>query len=205
MLAYYLLGVALGAGSSVIPGPCGLAVIDAATRLGTRRAIATAIGSGLGDLSYAAVGVFGIGQILAEHHALVTIMLAIGGSVLIVYGLGCLYRRPPDRVATPVGSLGGLAVGFATLVSNPGVLVTWSVVVGTQVASGTHAEQLCAVIGIGSGSLAWFVGMAYVASRGRAVLGGHLQRIVQLVGLLIVAYGMMSIGRAVDVLRGSFD
>ena len=146
MLAYYLLGVLLGAGSSVVPGPCGLVVIDAATRLGVRRAVATAIGSGLGDLTYAAVGVFGVGHVLAADRELVTIILAISGVVLIAYGLACLRGRPVGREA-PVHPLGGVVVGFATLVCNPGALVTWSAIVGTQLAATTPLEKACAVLG----------------------------------------------------------
>ncbi len=197
MVAYYLLGVVLGAGSSVIPGPCGLAVIDAATRLGRRRAVATAVGSGLGDLFYAAVGVFGVGRVLASDRTLVAVMLAIGGIVLIAYGVTCIRRRPM-RCEAPDRPLGGLLVGFATLICNPGALVTWSAGVGTQIAGATHTEQLCAVIGIGCGSLAWFVGMAVLSARGSAVLGAHaMHRVVQLVGGLIVVGGVLSVARAI--------
>ncbi|HEX5060982.1 MAG TPA: LysE family transporter [Kofleriaceae bacterium] len=195
MLAYYLLGVVLGAGSSVVPGPCGLAVIDAATRLGSRRAIATAIGSGLGDLTYAALGVFGIGQVLARDRELVAIMLAASGVVLIGYGLACLRGRPVASEAE-ARSLGGIVVGFATLVCNPGALLMWSSI-GIQIATATRAEHVCAVFGIGSGSAAWFVAMAVLSARCNRVLGERMHRVVQVIGCLIVAYGAVSLARAV--------
>jgi threonine/homoserine/homoserine lactone efflux protein len=196
LVAYYLVGVVLGAGSSVIPGPCGLAVIDAGVRHGRRRAVATAAGAGLGDLSYAALGVFGIGRLLAHDRGLVVATLAVSGAVLIVYGLRCLRWRPV-ACTRPRHPLGGLLVGFATLVCNPGALVTWSAIVGTQLAGATPAAQLCAVIGIASGSLGWFTAMAYVSTRGKHVLVGRLQPFVQLVGGMLLIYGTVSIARAV--------
>jgi threonine/homoserine/homoserine lactone efflux protein len=193
--ASYLLGVALGAGSSVVPGPCGLAVIDAATRLGLRRAVATAIGSGLGDLTYAALGVFGAGAVVSREPALETMCLAISGAVLVGYGVATLcgwFRRRPATT----GTLGGVAVGFATLTCNPAALVTWSAIVGAQLADATRAAQTGAVLGIGTGSLLWFVGMAYVAHRGRDMMGPRMWRLVQVVASLMVAYGACSLARA---------
>lgn len=195
MLAYYLLGLLLGAGSSVIPGPCGLAVLDAATRIGLRRALATAIGAGLGDLVYAALGMFAVGHALAGNSELVAALLAFSGVVLIAFGVMCLCHRPPSR-SVPGRSLGGTIVGFATLVTNPGVLVTWSAV-GVSLADAPVTDQVATVIGIGSGSIAWFTLTAHLCTRGIRILEPHMRRIVQLVGSLIVVYGALSVARAV--------
>jgi threonine/homoserine/homoserine lactone efflux protein len=195
MPAHYLLGILLGAGSSVIPGPCGLAVLDAATRINLRRAVATAIGAGLGDLTYAALGMFAVGHLLSADSELAAGLLAIGGVVLIAFGLACMRHRPVPR-AVAVRSVGGMLVGFAALVTNPGVLVTWSAV-GASLVDAPTAEQASTVVGIGSGSLAWFIITAHLYARGIRVLAPHMRRIVQLVGLSIVAYGALSIARAV--------
>jgi threonine/homoserine/homoserine lactone efflux protein len=192
--AAYALGVALGAGSSVVPGPCGLAVIDAATRLGLRRAVATAIGAGLGDLTYAALGVFGAGAVITRAPALTTACIAFSSVALVAYGVATLCGWFRARRA-PSGSLGGVAVGFATLACNPAALVTWSAVVGVQLAAATRAEHAAAVLGIGTGSLAWFIGMACVAHRKRDAIGPRLQRLVQVVASLMVVYGACSLVR----------
>jgi threonine/homoserine/homoserine lactone efflux protein len=194
-LVYYLFGMILGAGSSVVPGPCGLTIIDAANRLGTKRAVATAIGASVGDLVYATLGVFGIGHVLARCPLLLACMFAASGAVLIVYGLSRLFSRPPAR-PTPAEPLGGLVVGFVTLICNPGALVTWSAVVGAQLSDVAFSDQLAAVLGIGSGSLIWFFGMAHASARGRILLGDRMHRIVQVVGSLIVVYGVLSVMRA---------
>jgi threonine/homoserine/homoserine lactone efflux protein len=196
MLAYWLLGFALGAGSSVIPGPCGLTVMHTATRTGLRRAVATAIGAGLGDLAYATLGVFGVGHMLARDRGLVSLMLALSGIVLITYGVMCLRWRPSRLRRTP-HLLGGLAIGFATLLSNPGSLVTWSAVVGTELSDAPWGHKLCAVVGIGVGSMMWFSLVAYVSARGTSYLGKSLHRIVPVFGGLICAYGVASLARAV--------
>ena len=195
VLAHYLLGVLLGAGSSVIPGPCGLAVLDAATRVSLRRAVETAIGAGLGDLAYAALGMFVVGHVLAANSELVAVLLAISGVVLIAFGVTCLCHRPITRVV-PVRPLGGTLVGFAALVTNPGVLVTWSAV-GVSLADAPAAEQAVTVVGIGSGSLAWFAITAHLCVRGIHILAPHMRRIARVAGSLIVAYGALSVARAV--------
>jgi threonine/homoserine/homoserine lactone efflux protein len=194
MLACYLLGVVLGAGSSVVPGPCGLAVIDAAARVGKRRAVATAIGSGLGDLAYGALGVLGVGHVVAGDAALVAHLLAASGVILIGYGLACLCRRRAARPAA-ASRFGGILVGFATLVCNPGALVMWSAV-GIHVSDASQGARVAAALGIGSGSLAWFVGMACAAARGNELLGARMHRVVDLVGGLIVGYGAITLARA---------
>ena len=196
MIEHFLAGVVLGAGSGVVPGPCGVTIIDAATRLGLRRAVATATGSGLGDLTYGALGVFGVGHVLRRDRDLVDALLVLSGLVLIGFGVACLRWRPVARTS-PARPLGGVVVGFLMLVCNPGALVAWSAVVGTRLADATPAEQLGAVLGIGTGSLAWFNGMACMAARGRAVVAPHLHRVLQDAGGLFVACGVVSVARAV--------
>ena len=55
VLALLALGLALGIGSSVVPGPCGIAVLASAQH-SRARAVATAFGASLGDAVYAGLG-----------------------------------------------------------------------------------------------------------------------------------------------------
>jgi threonine/homoserine/homoserine lactone efflux protein len=195
VIEYLVAGLAMGAASGVVPGPCGVTIIDAATRHGLGRAVATATGSGLGDLTYGALGVFGVGHVLRGSRALVDVLLVVSGLVLIGFGVACSRCRPVAD-ARPARPLGGLVVGFVTLVCNPGALVGWSAVVGTRLVDATVVEQLATVLGIGAGSLAWFNGMALMSARGRALVAPHLRRLRQVAGGAFVAVGVVSVARA---------
>ena len=59
----------------------------------------------------------------------------------------------------------------------------------------TEIEGLSAVIGVGAGSLAWFTGVAYLADHGKRVLGEKAIWITRVVGVLLVGYGVFSLGR----------
>ena len=200
MLAYLLLGLALGVASSVIPGPCGLAVIAAATHHGGRRAIATAFGAALGDAVYASLGVGGVGQVLTECAAAVPVLDAISGAMLILYGLHTLRRRPP-AVATsgpsrPGRAWLGLPVGLCLSLSNPAVLVTWVVLLGSALHGANVGGQVAAIAGITVGTAAWFGSVAVVAQRGVRTRGITIARITRVVCGLMIAYGGVLLARA---------
>jgi threonine/homoserine/homoserine lactone efflux protein len=193
MLAYLLLGLALGAGSSVLPGPCGLAVMTAACRRSLGRAIAIGAGAALGDLTYAALGIVGLGPVLARHPAIPPVLQAISGVALIAYGLMNLRGRP---AATRRPAVGGLLTGVGLLLANPGAFVTWVVVVGTALAGASPVEGWCAVVGICAGSCAWFSGVAWLTHRGHQRRGDGVLRVITVVSVLLVAGGALSLARA---------
>lgn len=200
MLASFALGVLLGAGSSVVPGPCGLAVMDAARHRGRRRAVATAAGAALGDGLYATLGVVGGGRLLARHPAIPSVLLAISGALLI--GLGTMHLRrnlcatPPAPAAARDAVIGGVGVGLATLLANPGALITWVVIVGAELHGASPEAQWSAVVGVAAGSFAWFTGVAHLAARGTQTALPTLQRITTLASGMLVAYGVVSLARA---------
>ncbi len=207
MLAYLVLGLVVGAGSSVIPGPCGLAVIRAATQRGLRRALGVALGAAGGDLTYASLGVLGVGPLLARHPALPPVLQAVSGMVLVGYGLRHLRGRAPtgsvdatDRQGDDRGGhrgevIRGLALGGATLLANPGAMLTWLVVLGSLLTGASTVEGLATAAGIGCGSCAWFVLMALVSHRGRN-RGPLVARITALVSSVLVTAGVLSLARA---------
>lgn len=202
MLAYLLLGLLLGAGSSVLPGPCGLAVMRAATHQGLARGIATGAGAALGDVTFAALGILGVGPFLARHPVLPPILQTVSGAVLIGYGIHHLRSRDRHaRAAAEIGSLDrrvarGFVLGLATLLGNPGAMLTWVVIVGSVLAGASSFEGWATVAGIGAGSGAWFTMMAVLTHRGRARFGELVARIATAVSCLLVASGFLSLVRA---------
>jgi threonine/homoserine/homoserine lactone efflux protein len=196
MLGAFALGVALGAGSSVVPGPCGLAVLEAARRHGLARAVATALGAALGDATYATLGIVGIGGVLVRHPAIPSVLLAISGAFLIGFGVLSLRGRISHR-ANRASSLGGVGVGLGCLLGNPGALVTWTVIVGAQLAREPPLEQASAIVGIATGTFAWFSGLARLSVRGDDDARGTLSRLTAVASALLIVFGVVSLTCAV--------
>jgi L-lysine exporter family protein LysE/ArgO len=193
LLAYGALGFGFGAGSSILPGPCGLAVLDAALRRGLPRALATSAGSALGDVTYASLGILGIGRLLAQHPDAIALLQALGGVALVAFGLASVSRRPPARATA--GTLGGFVVGYLTLLANPGAFVTWVLVVGGQLLAAPIAAQWCTVIGIGAGTFCWYSATAFLAIRGSRLLASP--HVPTFCGTLLVSFGVASLARVI--------
>lgn len=196
-----LLGLALGVASSVVPGPCGLSIIDGVVRgEPMRRAVATACGGALGDIVYASIGVGGVGPLLARDPVLPHVLQAISGAVLVAYGITKLVVPPPPR-ATVVRARGnarrGVALGFSLVAGNPAALVTWVIVVGSLLATATTAERWATVAGIGIGTAAWFTGLAYAARRGATTRAGLLVLLTKAVSIVLVGYGVVILSESV--------
>src|SRR5690606_35821460 len=90
----------------------------------------------------------------------------------------------------------GFVVGFALILMNPAALITWVVIVGSFLVDGTHSQGTAAAIGIGIGSFAWFSTVAYLADKGKRVLGEKAVWVTRIVAILLVLGGLFSFGRA---------
>lgn len=202
MVIYLLIGVALGVGSSIVPGPCGLAVIGAAVRHGRARAIATAVGAALGDATCASLGIIGTGRLLECHPVISPALQAISGVALIAYGTLYL-RQPPACVAAQTAihkgrAWRGVAVGFATLLANPAALVTWVLLVGSTLGTARGLAQGSAILGIALGTTAWFSGLGLVICRGATKSGLAVAQLTRAVCGLLIAYGTITLGRLIS-------
>jgi amino acid exporter len=202
VLAYLALGLFLGAGSSVMPGPCGLAVMNAASRRSLRRAVGVGAGAAFGDATYASLGLLGVGPLLSRFPSIPPVLQAVSGVALVAYGAHHLLGpRAETRVERDASSArgeltGGILVGIATLLSNPGALVTWVLIVGSLLANASPVEAWSTAIGIGAGSFAWFSLMATLTHRGLTTRGALLARITTVVSSVLVVGGLASLLRA---------
>lgn len=204
MISYFLIGAAIGALTGVPIGPVNVAVIENAYRHNLRRAIAVGFGGAFADMIYAGLGILGVGPYLNAHPNVPPILYGISGTVLIVYGLLTARTQPqnlrevraPTAGETGRGFLMGFMVGVALILLNPAAIITWVVIVGTYVTDVTRQEGLAASIGIGVGSFAWFTLVAYLADHGKRVLGDKSVWLMRIVGILLVGYGVFSLGKA---------
>lgn len=206
---FLLIGVAAGALTGVPIGPANVAVIDAAYRHTMRRAIAVATGAALADGLYAAGGVLGVTPLLRSYPSIPPILYAFSGVVLLVYGF-LTARSQPMQPAPPVAEHGvvdpaahrremwsGFTVGLALILLNPAAIVTWVVIMGSVIPAASTGEGLACALGVIMGSFGWFTLVAYLTQKGKSVLGEKAAWIPRVVGMLLMAYAVYLLVKAV--------
>lgn len=146
-----LAAAAVGCASSLLPGPCNLAIIDGALqRVPRRRLRSTALGGACGDLVYATLGALGLAALVASHRA---VLYACSGALLIAVGVHRLAVVPsPSRAFAGTGFVAGARLVLA----NPAVLLTWGVVVATLAGDRAPLLRTAVVLAIAGGSFAGF-------------------------------------------------
>jgi arginine exporter protein ArgO len=206
VLTYFIIGALIGILTGVPIGPANVAVIDSAYRYNLLRALAVGLGGAVADALYALLGILGVGPLLERHPGVPPVLYTISGVVLIVYGALTTRSQPVkavpsakrmDTAAEGHDVLAGFSLGVALIFLNPAAIVTWVVIVGSYMSGVTQAEGLSAVIGIGAGSLSWFTAVGYLADHGKRVLGDKAIWITRIVGVLLIGYGVFSLGRGV--------
>ncbi|MBL8627643.1 MAG: LysE family transporter [Myxococcales bacterium] len=178
-------GVALGVGSSLAPGPCGLAVLTATRHRQRRRALAIGVGAGLGDAACATLACAGVGTWLAGQAGSATMARVAGGAALLVCGLRA--RRAagqPAPARSARSRVPGVAVGFALLVANPGAVLMWAALVAAAVAALPALAPAPLIVGVTVGTTGWYALVASALGRSRRVA-----QLTRGVGALLAGYG----------------
>lgn len=204
MVSYFLLGALLGIITGIPIGPVNVAVIDSAYRHTLRRAIAVGFGGALADGIYAMLGILGMGPVLEQHPGVPPILYAVSGAVLLVYGVLTLRSKPipavtdvKERAPNPSGQMwSGFLLGVSLILLNPAAIVTWVVIVGSSMQGVATSPGISATIGVSVGSFLWFLCVAYLSNHGKKVLGDKAVWITRIVGILLIAYALFSMGRA---------
>ncbi len=209
---FLVIGVLAGALTGVPIGPVNVAVIDAAYRHTFRRAVAVGLGGALADMLYAGLGVLGVTPILRTYPSVLTILYAVSGVVLMVYGFLTARSQPPAAAGAdqphPDGSgvvdrrdfRQGFTVGVALILLNPAAVVTWVVIMGSMIPDANMWEGIACAIGVFIGSWSWFTLVAYLTQKGKNVLGDKAAWIPRVVGVLLMIYAVYLLGKAVKVL-----
>ena len=166
LLSAAIEGFLLGASLIVAIGAQNAFVL----RQGLARSHVLAVASicALSDLVLIAAGVGGLGTLVHEAPALLTVVSLGGAAFLAVYGL-MSFRRAirPGALAPADRSTAGLAATIATCLAltflNPHVYLDTVVLIGAL--SGRHPGAGAVAFGAGAGlaSVIWFYGLGYGA------------------------------------------
>ena len=153
--------------------------------------------------------------VLRDYPSIPPIMYAVSGVVLLVYGFLTARSQPVTPAATEptadqsVASASvamrkemwsGFSVGLLLIVLNPAAIVTWVVIMGQIIPTGTRVEGLACAIGVMIGSFSWFALVAYLTQKGKSVLGDKAAWIPRLVGIALMLYAVYLLGKAVKYL-----
>ena len=188
-------------------GPVNVAVIDGAYRHSLKRALGVGVGGGAADLAFAYLGLVWIGPWILSNPIVPPILYLLSGIVLVIYGFVTIRSQPMETTkpstgedAPPAASfLGGVFLGAVLIVLNPAALITWTVIVGSQpiMVDALHQEATACAIGVGVGSTMWFCTVAWLANKGKNILGHKMLLITRVVGALLVGYGVFSVIRSI--------
>jgi threonine/homoserine/homoserine lactone efflux protein len=208
---FLLIGLAAGALTGVPIGPANVAVIDAAYRHTLRRAIAVGLGSAVGDSIYAAAGVLGVTPVVQTYPSVLTILYAISGIVLLIYGF-LTARSQPVQPAVPASEPGasestvqrkevwsGFTVGLALIMLNPAAIVTWVIITTSMPAHDGWIQGIACAIGVFGGSWGWFSLVGYLTHKGKNVLGDKAAWIPRIIGMALMVYAVYLIAKAVKI------
>lgn len=202
-----LRGIVLGFVAGIPIGPVNAAVIDTAMRKCMVRALWIGIGGAFVDFVYSQIAVLGLKALFDDRPALQTLLLGLGGIVLVAFGYAtarnaAVDEGPAKEVRAPVvgrAALTAFATGILITVANPAALVSWVLLAGTVLADLTMGEAFMAGFGIFVGTSLWFLLIAWLAARGRVKLGQKSVWIPRAVGTLLVAYGAFLVVKATVV------
>jgi putative LysE/RhtB family amino acid efflux pump len=192
-----VLGLGLGALVAAQVGPVTLLLVRSVVRGALATGLAMAAAVGLVDALYATAGVAGAAPLL-QIGPLEMVLGLLGASVLVVLGARTLHAafrvrlggESEEEIATPRRAF---ATAFAATASNPLTIASWAAIFAATTTAGTTgsgASTVALLIGVGLGSLGWYVGLTCVVALARQRIGDRVVRIVDVIaGAGLVAFG----------------
>jgi putative LysE/RhtB family amino acid efflux pump len=186
------IGFGLGFLVALQLGPMSLFLIRSTLRGGLRTGLAIGAGIALTDLLYAAAGAAGAAPLLAVDAVRSTLRL-VGAAVLVWLGTRSIRAGLSDLPAGAREADESPYRAFQTAVgataANPTTILSW-VAVFSALPEDTAPVPL--VLGVGAGSLTWFVALASGVAAVRHALSRRAVQVADvLAGLGLVGFGVV--------------
>ena len=196
-------GMLLGLSVAAPVGPIGVLTIRRTIGDGFRMGFATGLGAATADTTYGLVAAFGltaIMSVLTDHADLIRL---VGGLMLLVIGLRGIWQgrsavhvdaAAARRTLTPAGSY-AQTVGL-TLTNPMTILAFIGMFAGVGISSGDGRllSALALVLGVGLGSAAWWLFLAFTVSRIRHRLPERAMRLINIgSSTVIAAFGVAAV------------
>ncbi|MDD3920144.1 MAG: LysE family transporter [Eubacteriales bacterium] len=200
---YLIKGLLIGLVFGVPAGSIGALTIERTLAGGFRAGLFTGAGSSVADVLYACVGVFGltvISDFLLSHQKLIGL---VGGMLIILLGVLIFRKKGGKPTLRRDAGIRSYALcfssAFAVAITNPATILSFFL----AFASFGVAEKLSPpdgtllIIGILTGTLCWWAGLAGIVSAFRAkVTDAIYQRLNWILGCLMAVFGVIVLIRA---------
>ena len=183
-----------------------LLVVRSVVRGALITGLAMALAVGMVDALYAAAGVAGAAPLLQIGPLKLVLGLA-GAAVLVFLGVRTLHSafrvrlggETDAEVATPRRAFG---TAFAATASNPLTIASWAAVFAATTTAGatdSAAGTVALLIGVGLGSLGWYVALVCFVALARRHIGDGVVRAVDLIaGAGLVVFGGLLGARSIS-------
>lgn len=200
MASVLLRGFVLGFLIAASPGPIFFLCLRRTLARGWLTGLISGFGVATADAFYAALAAFGIGAVASVLAGERRWLALIGGAVLVLLGLRCVFDRPAATEVTSSPNGSGLAWAYLSTLgltmANPSTIISFAALVAT-LGIGAGAGLLppsLLVAGVFAGSAAWWLALALLGAGLRArftpkVVGG----ISTFSGAAIAGLGLLAI------------
>ena len=204
MLPLFLKGLLIGFSIAAPVGPIGVLCIRRTLADGRAAGFVSGLGAATADAFYGSVAGFGLAFISGFLISQGTWLRLLGGVFLLYLGIKTALARPadpaPGEIAPPraSGLLGAYASTFFLTLTNPLTILSFAAIfaglgIGSQPGGGFRSPALL-VLGVFSGSGAWWFLLSGAASWMRGRLGGRgLQWVNRISGIVILAFGLAAL------------
>ncbi|MGE5505826.1 MAG: LysE family translocator [Actinomycetota bacterium] len=189
----FLRGIAIGFALAAPIGPVGILCIRKALNDGRVAAFVAGLGAALADTVFAAVAAAGIGVALAWLADWATVIKAVGGTFMVVLGVGAWRAAAvavePDAGAGP-GPWRDFLSTFAVTITNPFTILGAA---GAFAAFGSGIG-VALVGGVFIGSALWWLVLALLVAAVRTRFTPERMRLVNHAsGALLVVFGLAAL------------
>jgi threonine/homoserine/homoserine lactone efflux protein len=201
-LLLVFIGFGVGVVMSAPVGPVNILCVQRAFRSGFFSGLAAGLGAVTADALFAGLAAFGFGAVsgFIEGHSLV--LQAVGGVVLLVYGIRVARAHPHlDENGPAPASLSATAIGtFGMTVTNPATIFGFLALFGSlgdlAPRPGDTLGAGLFVVGVFGGGATWWLAVStLVAFLRDRMTDDTLARINVVAGGLLLLFGAVMLGR----------
>lgn len=209
MLLYYFKALLLGMIIALPFGPVGFLCLHRAVAGGVLAGLISGTGAALADGFYGAIAAFGLqflSNFLTSHHYLIQFF---GGFFLLFMGIRLSLQSKKGAVAAAVPSqadelapqrLGASFVSSMVLAgANPMTIVAFLAFFASFGLGGTQTHwghALAVVLGVFSGSMVWWVAIAFGGGRLREKAVARMPLLQRASGAVVLLFGLWAVGEA---------
>lgn len=199
---FLLRGAVLGFTIAATVGPITMLTIRRTLAYGWAIGFASGLGVVTVDTTYGAVAAFGITAVSDVLVAIARPLALVGGVFLIYLGLRTMRSQPIDpRNADPAGRPSVLSA-YASIVgltfTNPLTILAFAALFVSFGVSGSVIDALLVVIGVGLGSLLWWIILTTTLAVIRHRLSARSLRAANVLsGAVITIFGVLALVKGV--------